>query len=57
MPSNKKILPFFLPDLNHVHGTEEVGPRAVHLVDKAHPRNAVLVRLGPGKGTGTATVR
>ena len=46
-----------LPYLNHVHGTEEVSPRAVHLVHKAHPRNTVLVRLGHAYSSSTLAYR
>jgi hypothetical protein len=35
------------PVADHVHGPEEVGPGAVHLVHEAHPRDAVLVGLPP----------
>ena len=33
--------------LHHVDGAVEVGADAVHLVDEAHPRDLVLVRLAP----------
>ena len=33
--------------LDHVHGAEEVGAHAVHLVDEADARHAVLVGLPP----------
>ena len=35
------------PHLDHVHGAEEVGAHAVHFVDKAKARHAVLVCLPP----------
>lgn len=31
--------------LDHVNASIEIGPRAVHLVDEAHPGNPILVRL------------
>ena len=33
--------------LDHLHGAEEVGAGAVHLVDEAHPRHVVAVGLPP----------
>jgi hypothetical protein len=35
--------------LDHVDAPEEIGADAVHLVDEAHPRHPVLIRLSPNR--------